>query len=305
MPHSHPIDAPIGSPIYTALSDVGRHRRGNEDACVVDPAAGVYVVCDGMGGAAAGEVASQMAAETFQEFLANPPMPSGTRSMRWPAARSNDPRRDPRDNPRDDPQTRMHAAILAANRAVRSYAETSPELAGMGTTLVALYHRAGPLREQGRISRPGASSRSAPPSLFLANVGDSRCYRLRDGALLQLSEDHSFVEEQLRAGQISVEEAARSPMRNFLTRAVGAHAQVEPDIQSYRPEATDVYLLASDGLTRELADAEIGDFLRGLVPVEQPTAMDLEIACQALVDAANLRGGRDNITVLLLAFPPG
>ncbi len=299
MPHSHPTDAPTRTPIYAALSDIGRHRRGNEDAYVVNPAAGVYAVCDGMGGAAAGEVASELAAETFQDFLAHPRTPAGTRPVRGPATPSNDLHHDPD----HDPQTRMHAAIVAANRAVRSYAETAPELAGMGTTLIALYHREGEFRERMSDPRPGASSRLAPRSLFLANVGDSRCYRLRDGVLLQLSEDHSFVEEQLRAGHISADEAATSPMRNFLTRAVGAHPQVEPDIRGYRPEAADVYLLASDGLTRELADGEIRAILERLIPVEQPTPVHLEMACRALVDAANARGGRDNITVLLLAFP--
>ena len=264
---------------------------------MINEEAGIFVVCDGMGGAAAGEVASALAAEAFQDFLANPQTPSGSRRVVLPAAPSN--------NPHHNPQTRMHAAILAANRAVRAYAESSPELAGMGTTLIALYYRAAEFRERRSVPRAGASSRSAPASLFLANVGDSRCYRLRNGALLQVSEDHSYVEEQLRAGRITAEEAEHSPMRNFLTRAVGAHPHVEPDIQSYRPKAGDVYLLASDGLTRELLDFEIGEILAQLIPVEDPTSIHLEIACRALVDAANARGGRDNVTVLLLAFPPG
>ncbi len=264
---------------------------------MINEAAGVYVVCDGMGGAAAGEVASQLAAETFQDFLANPRTPSGSRRVTVPARPSN--------NPHHNPQTRMHAAILAANRAVRERGEAVPELAGMGTTLIALFYTAGQFQERRLVPRAGASSRSAPASLFLAHVGDSRCYRLRDGALLQMSEDHSFVEEQRRAGMITAEEAAESPMRNVLTRAIGAYPHVEPDIQSYRPEGRDVYLLASDGLTRELADAEIREVLTRSVPLDHPTAVDLEIACQVLVDEANARGGRDNVTVLLLAFPPG
>ena len=136
-------------------------------------------------------------------------------------------------------------------------------------------------------------------------MGDSRCYRLRDGALLQLSEDHSFVEEQVRAGLITADEAAQSPMRNLLTRAIGAHPHVEPDIQSYRPEAGDVYLLATDGATLELADGEIGELLQTWIPVERPTSTDLQMECQALVDAANARGGRDNVTVLLVMFSAG
>lgn len=283
-------------PIHAALSDTGRVRAQNEDSCVINASAGVYVICDGMGGAAAGEVASHLAADTFQDFLANPRTPSGSRPMTLPDAPSN--------NPHHNPQTRIHAAILAANRAVRNYADTAQELTGMGTTLIALVYTAAQFRERRAVPRPGGNSRSVPPTLFLANVGDSRCYRVRDGTLLQLSEDHSFVEEQLRAGRITAEEAVASPMRNFLTRAIGAHEHVEPDIQSYRPEPQDLYLLASDGLTRELTDSEIQEILCRLIPVEHPSTIHLEIAAQALVDAANARGGRDNVTVLLLAFPP-
>ncbi len=286
-----------GNPIYASLSDTGRVRRHNEDAWAASPTAGVYVICDGMGGAAAGEVASRIAAETFLDFLVHPRSPSGSRRVAVPSTASN--------NPQHNPQTRLHAAILAANRAVLAYAAEAPERTGMGTTLVALFHAIPHFQERRSVPRPASNPRSAPATLFLANVGDSRCYRLRRGAFNQLSQDHSFVEEQLRAGSITPEEAAASPMRNFLTRAIGAGTHVEPDIQSYRPEPGDLYLLASDGLTRELRDQEVVAILRGFIPASDRTPLHLQLACQALVDSANQRGGRDNVTVLLLAFPTG
>ncbi len=172
----------------------------------------------------------------------------------------------------------------------------------MGTTLVALLHVPGPGRDRRSTPRSSPSKHVAPPTLFLANVGDSRCYRWRAGELLQLSTDHSFVEEQVLAGQITAAQAETSPMRNFITRAIGPQTHVEPDIQMYRPMAGDVYLLASDGLTRELGKGEIGEILAKDIRVGTATTAELQGATRGLIEAANARGGRDNITVLLLAF---
>jgi len=133
-------------------------------------------------------------------------------------------------------------------------------------------------------------------------VGDSRCYRRRRGRLEQLTHDHSLVEEQLRAGQITAAEAARSPMRNLITRAIGSQATVEPDIQSHRPQPNDIYLLASDGLTHEVDNEEISEILSAIP--KPPTRAALTAACEALITAANRNGGNDNITVLLVAVTP-
>jgi protein phosphatase len=122
---------------------------------------------------------------------------------------------------------------------------------------------------------------------------------LRRGTLTQLTRDHSLVEEQLRAGQITPEQAAESPMRNLITRAVGSQVTVEPEIHGYRPNVGDVYLLASDGLTRELSDEAISEVLLS-VPVGAGKR-DLHIACKSLIDHANEHGGGDNITVMLVA----
>jgi PPM family protein phosphatase len=269
--------------IYAMLTHQGRVRHGNEDACAADPALGAYVVCDGMGGAAAGEIASTLAADTFLAHLA--PLGAEQRVAR--------------------PQTRLLAAIQAANHAVYQQAKNSRELSGMGTTLVALLHV--PVTNGTGTKRSAnnhTNSRSSdPPTLWLGHVGDSRCYRYRKGKLEQLTEDHSLVEEQLRAGQITAAQAATSPMRNLITRAIGSQSTVEADIQSYRPQANDMYLLASDGLTHEIGDGEIAEILAAVATPKTQKA--LTTACEALITAANRNGGNDNITVLLVAVAPG
>jgi protein phosphatase len=235
-----------------------------------------------MGGAAAGEIASNLAADTFLAHLA-------------PPARGTAP---------DKPEMRLNAAIRAANQAVYQQSRHSPKLAGMGTTLVGLLH-APIVNGAGKRRTPSDHTNSRltdPPTLWLGHVGDSRCYRRRRGKLEQLTHDHSLVEEQLRAGQITAAQAARSPMRNLITRAIGSQATVEPEIQSHRPQPNDVYLLASDGLTHEIGDEEISEILAAIP--KPPTKATLTTACEALITAANRNGGNDNITVLLVAVTP-
>jgi PPM family protein phosphatase len=268
--------------IYAMLTHRGRVRHGNEDTCAAAPEAGAFVVCDGMGGAAAGEIASSLAADTF---LANLVPPS-------------------RGKEAAEPQTRLNAAIQAANHAVYQQSRQSAKLSGMGTTLVALLH-APIVNGAGKRRTPTDHTNSRvtdPPTLWLGNVGDSRCYRRRRGHFEQLTHDHSLVEEQLRAGQITAAQAAHSPMRNLITRAIGSQATVEADIQSHRPQPNDVYLLASDGLTHEVTDKEISEILTAIP--RPPTVRSLNDACEALITAANRNGGRDNITVLLVAITP-
>ena len=234
---------------YTAaaLTDRGRKRPSNEDAFGYSIEHGVYVVCDGMGGAAAGEVASSVAVAEVMQLLTNRP---GANPL-----------------PADAEQ-----AVAAANEAIFSRSQRSEKLSGMGTTLVALL----------------AEERHA----WMLNVGDSRGYRLRNSKLEQITLDHSLVEEQMRLGQMSEEEALRSPLKNVITRALGTQSVVTPDVFELESEPGDLFLLCTDGLTRELSDSLLESLLRLDLP--------LESLCSRLVAAANQAGGHDNITCLLV-----
>ena len=265
--------APAPARAFAMLSHCGRVRRSNQDTFAALPEHGVYVVCDGMGGAAGGEVASHLATETFLDRLAQPGSATHARA-------------------------RLAEAIRVANQAVFRQAQKSPSLYGMGTTLVALLWE-------------DAVDGSV---LWLAHVGDSRCYRLRSGTLQLLTQDHSLVEEQVRAGVLSRVQATASPMRNIITRAIGSQPTVEAEIAVCDTQPGDLYLLASDGLTRELDDGEIAHILTrttgpaALAAARRDSAKPgaalqsvLDTTCRALIDSANAKGGRDNITVLLVA----
>ena len=227
------------------ITDRGRMRRANEDYFVMRPEAGAFIVCDGMGGAAAGETASHLAADTAAAALAK--AKPGSAAIR--------------------------EAVRLANSAVYERARQDRRLEGMGTTLVAL-------------SLAGKTA-------WVGHVGDSRCYRWRAGALQRLTQDHSLVEEQIRVGRMTREQARRSPMQNVITRAVGTRAEVVADVQEFKLQRDDLFLIASDGLTRELTDTAIAAIL-------ETAASDLQAACAALVAAANAAGGRDNITCVLV-----
>jgi len=282
-----PAAAAAASPLapnraFAMLSHRGQVRRANQDACATLAEHGAFVVCDGMGGAAGGEVASHLATEVFLDCLAQPGSATQARA-------------------------RLAEAIRVANQTVYRQAQKSPSLHGMGTTLVALLWDEDTQRSKdARVS----------PTLWIAHVGDSRCYLFRSGGLQMLTEDHSLVEEQVRAGLLSRAQAAASPMRNIITRAIGTQPTVEPEIASHSAQPGDLYLLASDGLSRELDNGEIAQILaRTAGPAALATgrrdsaAPDLALqsaldsACQALIDAANAKGGHDNITVLLVACP--
>jgi len=242
------------------LSHRGRVRHANEDACDARPERRVFVVCDGMGGAAAGEIASRLAADTFLGHL------------------TVDPRNESQAGRRSTPSARLQAATRAANEAVYRQARHTRQLRGMGTTLV------------GVLVEPDGTS------LTIAHVGDSRCYLLRGGRFHLLTRDHSLVEEQMRSGEITARQAAVSPMRNIITRAVGSSPSVEVELQHVDTRPGDVFLLASDGLNRELSDVDIANTIRRSLARQS----ELKPVCQALVDHANDAGGGDNITVLLL-----
>jgi protein phosphatase len=230
-----------------AVSDRGRKRPSNEDAYAYSVENGIYLVCDGMGGAAAGEIASSLAVDEVMRSLA----------MRDPIA----PLRE-----------EAEKAIFLANQAIYSRAQRNPNLKGMGTTLVSL------LTEDRRV--------------LIFNIGDSRAYRLRNCRLEQLTLDHSLVEEQVRIGRMTPIEAQRSHYRNVITRALGTQGQVIPDIFELEADPGDLFLLCSDGLTRELTDP----LIESLLSIDLP----LDRLCARLVGAANKAGGHDNVTCLLI-----
>lgn len=235
--------------LAAALTDRGRKRPSNEDAFGYSVEDGVYVVCDGMGGAAAGEVASSLAVDEVLRLT----------SGREPGQEL------------VLPET-LEQAILAANQAIFTRAQRNRRLSGMGTTMVAL-------------AVEGCRA-------WVLNVGDSRCYRFRAGRLEQLTLDHSLVEEQVRMGRMTLAEAARSPFRNVITRALGTQSHVTADVFELETEPGDLFLLCSDGLTREISDRVIATKLAG--------ASELDELCAQLVNAAKKAGGHDNITCLLV-----
>jgi protein phosphatase len=234
-----------------AVSDKGRKRPSNEDSYGYSVEHGVYLVCDGMGGAAAGEIASSLAVDEV---------------MRLMTARE-------AGNALDEV---IEEAISTANEAIFSRSQTNPRLNGMGTTLVALV--------------------VAENHIRVLNIGDSRCYRLRSEHLEQISQDHSLVDEQVRLGRMTPAEALRSPLRNVITRALGTQSHVTPDVFELAAEPGDLFLLCSDGLTRELPDLTI----EALLSEGLPTISPLGNLCTRLVEAANHAGGGDNITCLLV-----
>jgi serine/threonine protein phosphatase PrpC len=242
------------------VTDVGRKRKHNEDAYALDITdEGLFIVADGMGGHAAGEVASRITVDTVGEFIA------ATRQKEeatWPFKYNHELHFN---------SNRLAVAIEKANERVMAAVAAQPWLKGMGTTVVA-----GLL--DGKI-------------LSLAHVGDSRAYLLREGQLSRLTDDHSWVHEQVAAGILTEEEAKTHPLKNVVTRALGGGPSVSPDLQELSFEAGDVFLFCSDGLTTMLSDEEIRDAV-----ASEPDPKKL---CENLVDMANDKGGVDNITVVV------
>lgn len=249
-----------------AKTDVGRKRQDNEDSFCVAPELGLYVVADGMGGHAAGEVASRLAVETIREWMGKylggadvavvgQPMDTCSREANF-----------------------LLSSIRLANRIIFDAAQGRREYRGMGTTLVSVL--------------------AVKDNVALAHVGDSRIYRIRDGQIVQLSRDHSVVQQQVDRGILSPEEAHDSQYRHLITRALGLKDSVEVDLAEEPVLPEDFLLLCSDGLSDLLEDEEI-------LAIVREHADDLEKACQALVDQANLKGGDDNITAMLIQARAG
>ena len=192
------------------------------------------------------------------------------------------------------PGRRLLASVELVNERVHRQARQMQTLHGMGTTLVAFH-----VDTERELSRnaENAEERGAWTA-WVANVGDSRCYRLRGRTLEQVTYDHSVVEEQVRAGELTREQAEMSPIRHVITRAVGVHPEIEVDLYELEARPGDLYLLTTDGLMRELSDDEIAEIL-GRMPLPVDVA-GLERACEMLIRTAVEYGGGDNITCALV-----
>ncbi|MGD8726400.1 MAG: Stp1/IreP family PP2C-type Ser/Thr phosphatase [Gemmatimonadales bacterium] len=230
-------------------TDVGVVRSGNEDAFLMVPESGVFIVADGMGGHAAGEVASEMAVTIVGKALEH-------------VAGEQD----------SDAAEIIRNSIVDANGQIFQRTLVEQDKRGMGTTATAMVING--------------------VQYVLGQVGDSRAYLFRDDNLLQVTKDHSYVQEQVDAGYLTPEQARTHPYSNVITRCVGANAEVEPDIYFGTLHAGDVFLLASDGLTGMLEDEELLNIMNaGHSPGE---------LVDSLIGEANRRGGLDNITVIIV-----
>ena len=233
------------------LSDKGLRRDSNQDSCLINKDLGLFIVADGMGGHSGGEVASSIAVETVEMIFKDV---------------------EPQNNfPRE---TLTKAYESASQKIYDRAANESPELAGMGTTMVvACTHE---------------------KTIYIGNVGDSRCYLFKKPYLWQITEDHSLVNEQLRAGLLTEEQSKSFVGRNVITRSVGYEREVRPDILERQIEPGEIYLICSDGLSGLVTDEKISQILCHNPP---------EKMAKACVEQALANGGDDNVTVLIVHFP--
>jgi len=234
-------------------------RDHNEDSLLIMPEEDLFIVADGMGGHASGEIASKLAVDTVKAFYSDT---GQDEEITWPF----------RTGLEDDYHAnRLVTSIKLANRRIFEASTAQAQLRGMGTTAVGIS--------------------GAEGTLFIAHVGDSRCYRFHGGQIELMTEDHSLLNDFRRSLHLTPEEEKNFPHKNIIVRALGMKATVDVDLQKLTAEPGDIFLLCSDGLTGEIEDDVIGQIL-GDVP-------DLEEACHRLVQLANENGGRDNVTVIL------
>jgi len=245
------------------FSDVGRLRSNNEDSHLCNAGERLFLVADGMGGQASGETASRLAVRHVEEFVVR----SRAQGPRWPKKQRKDLTLE---------QHRLLAAITFANRQILDAAGERPEMKGMGTTLV------GALLEGDHLA--------------VGNVGDSRLYRIRDGRMEQMTRDHSLVGERVLKGELTLEQARKDSQKHVLTRALGIHEKVKVDLSLVDLRPKDLFLLCSDGLHQMLDDGKI------LFIIESIGDRSLYKIGLSLVLQANLAGGSDNITVVLVSF---
>src|SRR5580658_3963189 len=253
--------SPLMRAIAAGQSDVGLQREHNEDSFVVLKEYDLYVVADGMGGHRAGDVASKLATETISEFFKS----TANDDVTWPFHF---------DTNLSEEENRLLTGIRVANRQIFERSTRSREYQGMGTTVV------------------GAMFSPKKQRMYIGHVGDSRCYRVREGAIAQLTRDHSLINDYLLAMPDLTDEQKSELPKNVITRALGMQDQVVVDLQHDDPKQGDVYVLCSDGLSGMASDDDIRQIVTG--------TQDIREACLRLIQRANERGGEDNITAVLI-----
>jgi serine/threonine protein phosphatase PrpC len=240
-------------------TDVGRKRSHNEDNFAIMAEYGLYVVADGMGGHASGEVASKMAVDTLKDFFAST---ADDPERTWPYKM---------DRQKGYEENRLITGIKLCNLRIYETAQRNAKQRGMGTTLAALF--------------------AVEDGIYVAHVGDSRVYRIREGAIEQLTEDHSLLNDYRKMKHLTDAEIANFPHKNVIVRALGMKDTVKVDTRFESPRPGDAMLLCSDGLCGPVTDERMLDIVL--------TSPDLPTATQRLIETANENGGPDNITCVL------
>jgi len=249
---------------FFGTSDIGRHRKYNEDSYLCNPKEKLFLIADGIGGQAAGEIASNLAIRNIEEFIVR----SRTEDITWPIPYKNEFTLE---------QNSLLAGATLANRKVRELANQNPSMKGMGTTLVGVIIKGN--------------------QLAILNIGDSRLYRIRAGEIEQITQDHTVAGEQEKLGLLTKEEASNHPQKHILTSALGIEVaeKLRMDLSLVDIQKRDLCIMCSDGLNDMISDKEI-------LAAINSSKTSLEKMSLSLTQQANLAGGQDNITIILLSF---
>jgi serine/threonine protein phosphatase PrpC len=250
---------------FSGATNIGRKREHNEDSISLPQTLRLAIVADGMGGHASGDVASRLAVDTVTEYFQ---ATTDQQTLTWPYKVESEERSE---------INRMTQAVMLANMNIWERTQKDGGQSRMGTTIVAMYF--------------------LDDKVIIGHVGDSRCYRMREGELVQLTEDHSLINDYIKMKRMTAEEAENWPHKNVVVRALGMKETVAVDIYSEKPVAGDCYILCSDGLSGMITD----DQLAGALGAER----DLDRCVEKLIDMANDNGGVDNISVVLARVENG
>ncbi len=254
-----------------ALTNVGMKRTHNEDSVLLVPHENLFIVADGMGGHASGEVASAMAVDQIKQFFE---MTSKDEEQTWPFKEERGLKYE---------ENRLSTSVKLANRSIYETAQQDAKKRGMGTTVVTML-----------FTHDGA---------YTGHCGDSRAYLFRDGNIIQLTEDHSLLNDYLKAHALTPEEIENFPHKNVIVRALGMKDTIAVDIGRHEPKPGDVFMLCSDGLSGMVTDPDMNTIINGFLQ-DEARADDVEGMCNALIDEANKNGGTDNVSAVCVKVLP-